>query len=135
MEMISWNDSLSVKIKSFDDQHKKLIELINQFYANISLATKKEMMLDVIKSLKDYTVLHFTTEERYMKLHGFPGYEAHLNEHKSFIEKVNSFEERYSAGKLVLSVEITNFIKEWVTNHIMGTDKKYSSFLVLKGVK
>ena len=49
--------------------------------------------------------------------------------------KVLDYEERLKDGKFVVSVEITNFIKEWLTKHIMGTDKKYTSFPVEKGVK
>ena len=135
MATIQWDDTLSVKIVSIDDQHKKLVDLINNFYENIHNKSSKETIAELIKSLKEYTVFHFSTEEKYMKQYGFSGYESHKTEHGKFVEKVLSFEERYKSGKMILTVEITNFIKDWVTNHIMNTDKKYSDFLLLKGVK
>ena len=135
MAIIEWDKSLSVKISSIDVQHKKLIDLINSFYENINQGSTKEKILELIKALKDYTVVHFSTEEKYMKQFHFPGYESHKKEHDRFVETVLNFEEKYKNGKFVLTLEITNFIKEWVTKHIMGTDQKYADFFVQKGLK
>lgn len=135
MNIINWNDSLSVKIKSIDDQHKILIDMINSFYDKITKNEGKEGMLTFIDGLKKYVLLHFSTEEKYFKQFNYPAYEAHKKEHDKFIAQVNDFETRYKNGKLILSVEITNFIKDWITNHIMGIDKKYSDFLIQKGIK
>lgn len=135
MAAIEWNDSLSVRILSIDNQHKRLIDLINNFYKNIQEQTSKEKMSDLIRSLKEYTIIHFSTEEKYMKKFGFPDYEMHKAEHEKFVDRVHSFEERYKTGKLLLTVEVTNFIKDWVSNHIMQTDKKYSEFFIQHGVR
>ena len=135
MTTITWDETLSVKIESIDLQHKKLVDLINSFYQNINLGSKKEKMLELITALKNYTVFHFSTEEKYMKEFKFAGYDNHKLEHDKFIEKVLDFEERYKNDKLLLSIEITNFIKNWITTHIMGTDKYYSDLLLENGIK
>jgi len=135
METIKWDDSLSVHIETIDYQHKKLVELINEFYEHIQKGSQKEKMQEVITALKKYTLFHFTTEEKLMTQHHYEGLVVHKKEHEAFVAKVLDFETRYNAGKMILSVEITNFLKNWVVNHIMGTDKKYSSFLTSKGVK
>ena len=135
MEMIKWTESLSVKINSIDEQHKKLIDLINSFYENINHGSQKERMLELIKSLKEYTVFHFSTEEKYMKQTNYPDFISHKQEHDKFVSKVLDFEERYKSGKLLLSIEVTNFIKEWVCNHIMVTDEKYSKYFIRNGIK
>jgi hemerythrin-like metal-binding protein len=135
MAAINWTDDLSVRISSIDEQHKKLITLINDFYENIRANSSKERIHEMIQALKEYTVYHFTTEEKLMTLHAFPGYAKHKEEHDRFVQKVLDFEERYKSGKLILTIEITNFIKDWVAKHICDTDKKYSDFLIKKGVK
>jgi hemerythrin len=135
MATINWDESLSVKIPSIDKEHKKLINLVNSFYDSLSQGSGKEKLLIVIEALKEYTIEHFSTEEMYMKHLNFPGYNSHKSEHKKFIETVLLFEERYKNGKLIISVEVTNFIKDWISNHIMGTDMKYSDFLIQRGVK
>jgi hemerythrin len=135
MAAIDWNENLSVRIDSIDFQHKKLIDLINSFYDHINQGSQKEKMLELIKSLKDYTVFHFSIEEKYMKQINYPGYMNHKFEHDKFIGTVQNFEDRYKNGKLLLTVEITNFIKDWISKHIMGTDKKYSDFFIKNGVR
>jgi len=134
MASIKWTDELSVKIDSIDEQHKKLVQLINEFYRNIATQSSKESIAELIIALKEYTVFHFSTEEKYMKLFRFPGYQNHKSEHDAFVEKVVNFEERFKSGKLILTLEITNFIKEWVSKHICTTDKLYSDFLIQNGV-
>jgi len=135
MAFLYWEDELSVGIKSIDDQHKKLIELINQFYENIKTASNKELISDLISGMKNYTIFHFKTEEKLLSQSYYPHFEAHKIEHERFLEKVNTLEERFRAGKLIISFEITDFLKKWIRNHIMETDSKYREFLKIKGVK
>jgi len=70
-----------------------------------------------------------------MKKYGFDGYEVHKAEHDEFIAKVSEVEEKFNSGKLVLSIEVTIFLKDWLKNHVQGTDKKYSDFFIKNGVK
>ncbi len=135
MATIKWTEELSVNIPSIDEQHKKLVDLINDFYKNIATQSSKEIIFELIKALKEYTVFHFSTEEKYMKQYNYPAYLKHKQEHDYFVNKVIDFEDRYKKGKLILTLEITNFIKKWVSNHICNTDKMYSAFLLQKGVK
>jgi hemerythrin-like metal-binding protein len=135
MEIISWNEKFSVKIKSIDDQHKKLFELINNFYNGFDQNSVKERTIELLTGLKNYTLFHFNTEEKYMKNFKFPGFENHKVEHDKFISTIMDYEKRHKEGKLLLTIEITSFIKDWITNHINHTDKEYTLFLIEKGVK
>jgi hemerythrin len=134
MAAINWDENLSVKIDSIDLQHKKLIDMINSFYENINQDTQKVEMLELINSLKEYTVFHFSTEEKYMQQTNFPDFENHKSEHDKFVATVLDFEERFKNGKFLLTFEVTNFIKEWVAKHIMGADKKYTDYFIKNGI-
>jgi len=48
---------------------------------------------------------------------------------------VKDFEEKFNNGTLILSFEITSFLKEWLKHHILVEDKKYTTFFIEKGVK
>ena len=135
MAYLNWSDSLSVKVSSVDDQHKKLFDLINSFYEGISQGSNKETMLKLIMGLKNYTVTHFTHEERLLRQAGYPDFDNHKRQHEDFIKKVNEFQEKYTSGKLILSLEVTGFIKTWITEHIMKTDKMYVAHLTNAGLK
>jgi hemerythrin-like metal-binding protein len=98
--MVHWNSNLSVGIGSIDNQHKKIIELINSFYEGINQNSSKDQLLFLLKGLKEYTQTHFLTEERYMKQYNYPEFEVHKAEHAKFIATINSFEDQYKSGKL-----------------------------------
>ena len=135
MAYINWNNDLSVKIDSIDEQHKKLIDLINEFYENIQKRSNHENISALILGMKDYTIKHFQEEEKYMQQLDYQDYTSHKREHDTFLSKVTTLEEKFNGGKLIISFEITGFLKDWLKNHIQGVDKKYSDFFISKGVR
>jgi hemerythrin len=135
MAFLNWDQSLSVKIDSIDDQHKKLIELISDFYKQVNSSSNDKIISQLIKGMKDYTILHFQTEEKYMEMLHYPDYYHHKKEHDAFVSKVLDLEERFNAGHVILSFEITDFLKKWIQNHIKGMDMLYSDFLIRNGIK
>jgi hemerythrin len=135
MAFMTWNDSLSVKIESIDEQHKKLIEMINDFYDNVGKKSNDELISKLVKGMKNYTLMHFGTEERYMKQFDFPNFEQHKKEHDAFISKVNDLEVKLKSGKAILSFEITNFLKDWIKNHIQEEDRQYSGLFLKNGLQ
>ena len=135
MAKIEWTSDLSVGVGIVDEQHKRLFELIDDFYANIQSKSPAERMNVLIKALKDYSVKHFTEEEALMRKAEYGEYDIHKQQHDAFIAKVEDFAVRYNAGKLILTVEITNFIKDWLIKHISIMDKKYIPSFSAKGIR
>ena len=135
MAFLNWTDSLSVKINSIDEQHKKLIGLINSFYEKVSHRTNDENISILIKGMREYTQMHFDYEEKYMRQFNYPDYAVHKKEHDLFISKVSAVEDKVKKGTVILSFEITSFLKDWIKNHIQGSDKKYTDFFIKNGIK
>ncbi|MFZ5940536.1 MAG: bacteriohemerythrin [Bacteroidota bacterium] len=135
MALIDWTDNMSVQITSIDAQHKKLVGMINDFYEGLKNKGSDQLMGELIGKMNDYISYHFSYEEELFKKHGYPDYTLHLREHQAFIAKIADVEKRFREGKMILSIEITTFLKDWLIKHIQGTDKKYTSFLLSKGVK
>ncbi|HEU0264647.1 MAG TPA: bacteriohemerythrin, partial [Geobacterales bacterium] len=94
MALLTWNDSYSVKISLFDDQHKKLIDMINDLHDAMKVGKGKEAMGVVLGRLADYTGNHFAAEEQKMKEHAFPGYEEHKKEHNLLMVQVGDLQQR-----------------------------------------
>jgi len=135
MSLFSWNQELSVNIDSIDEQHKRLIVMINDFYNNVSNRSSKENISILIDAMKKYTVEHFGFEEKYMKQFGYPDYEAHKKEHDEFITRVAEIEKMFLDGKHFVSLEATLFIKDWLKDHIQGSDMQYSEFFIKNGIR
>ncbi len=135
MELIQWSESLSVNVKEIDLQHQKLVALINTLNDAMRERRTKEVVGDVIKELVDYALTHFLTEERYFEKYRYPKTVEHKHEHDSFAGKVSEFQKKYNEGRLALSIDIMDFLKDWLITHIQGSDKKYTAFFNEKGLK
>jgi hemerythrin len=134
MALITWNEKYSVKIKQFDDQHKKLIDMVNELHDAMKVGKGKDVLEKILAGLIQYTVTHFASEERLMKLHNYPGFEQHKKEHNLLSLQVNDVQKKYHEGNAALSQSVMIFLKEWLQNHIQGTDKNYAPFLNSKGI-
>ena len=135
MPKIIWTDNLSVKIAAIDAQHRKLIDLINELNDAMSQGKGKDVLGRVLTSLIDYTKTHFAEEERLMSLHKYPGYAEHKAAHDSLTAQVIEISEKFKSGQIGLTIPVSDFLKEWLTDHILHTDKEYSAFLISKGVR
>lgn len=134
MAFMEWDDKFSVNVAEIDEQHKKLFGMISIFYETLR-DEKKAALGTLLNSMVDYTVYHFSTEEKYMDKFNYPGTESHKKEHKFFTEKVLDVKERFDNGKLVITFEITNFLRDWIANHVQGTDKRYSGCFNENGLR
>ena len=131
---MEWTDELGVRVTEIDDQHKKLIGLINKLHDAMRAGQGKQALEGTLQELAAYTVYHFQNEERYMQQFSYPGYLRHKAEHAAFVKKVTDFQKDFSHNRLGLTVDLMNFLKDWVNNHIRETDKQYSALFNEKGL-
>lgn len=130
-----WNDACRMGIESIDQQHIKLFELVDTIYANIERKDNDRLMREVVHQMLAYAQDHFTLEERLMKRHGFQGLDEHRAQHRAFVDKVSDLQRRLDDGKLVLSFEVTSFLKAWLVGHIQKSDRAYIECFKSAGVK
>lgn len=135
MAIITWNEGLSVNIKEIDDQHKVLIRIINELHDAMMKGKSKDILESSITELVDYTKKHFKTEEELFDKYSYPKTGQHKKQHDIFVERIKDFQEKHKTGGAFLSIEIMEFLKDWLTNHIVGTDKEYTEFFHSKGIK
>ena len=135
MTMLTWSDKYSVNVREIDDQHMKLINLLNELHTAMSAGKGKVVMSGVLKNLTEYTAYHFSAEENLMVQLGYPGYSKHRAEHVEFVRKVKDFGQKFEAGESVVTIDMVKFLNGWVSGHIIGTDKQYTQFFNQKGLK
>ena len=134
-DFLEWKDEYSVGIDSIDQQHKKLINLINQFQTAVKYSTGEEFEHEALNELVNYTKIHFTYEEGMMERNDYPDFESHKAQHMEMIRKVEEVLAEYENEPDTAMSNAVNYLKEWLIHHINGTDKEYTSFMIEKGVK
>jgi hemerythrin len=134
MAYIEWNDSYSVGVKEMDDQHKKLIALINQLHDAMKTGQASKEAGTILKGLVDYTHYHFDAEEKMLDKVTYPGYLNQQKLHKVFIAQIEQYQSDLATKSLTIGVKMSEFLKDWLMSHISGEDKKYGKYMNEKGV-
>ncbi|MCL5063036.1 MAG: bacteriohemerythrin [Nitrospiraceae bacterium] len=134
MALMSWSDNLSVNIKEIDEQHKKLVGMVNDLHDAMKMGKGNDVTGKILTGLIQYVGTHFATEERLMKTHNYPDFVKHKAEHDNLTKKAIELQKQHQEGKSVLTIELMSFLKDWLSNHIMGRDKAYSPFFNGKGI-
>jgi hemerythrin-like metal-binding protein len=128
MPYFAWNDSLLVGIKNIDEQHRQLVDLINELHDAVTQADQHCPAPELVARLKAYAAEHFHIEEGYMQAFAYPEFEEHLREHESFNAAMQIFEHNCATDS-ANPAEVLDFLKHWLTEHILGLDIKMGRFL------
>ncbi|WP_320169286.1 bacteriohemerythrin [Maridesulfovibrio sp.] len=128
-KIVEWTDDLSVHVRTIDEHHMTLLDLINKLYSAMRQRSAGKVIGEVTQELLDYTKYHFGYEEKIFHKHGYPETEPHIKLHHYFIQKIADFKDEVDAGKVTASTEIIRFLKDWLIKHIMVVDAKYTDFM------
>ena len=86
-------------------------------------------MAQILNELAEYTVYHFKYEEALFKQFGYPETKSHGEIHKDLVSKVVAFQEQFKQGSAAVTMDLMNFLTDWLQDHILKTDKAYVGFL------
>jgi hemerythrin len=129
-DLVTWSQTFSVGVRVIDDQHKELLDLVNDMYNHIvgDEKAEKAYFKKIINKAVEYVKVHFATEEKILKAIKFHGYAEHKRAHDSFILKVVENIQDYESGKRVTLASFTHFLKDWILTHIAIMDKDYFEY-------
>ena len=136
MVTISWNSSLAVGVELIDEQHKMLIEKMNDITKAVEMHRGVPKIIKTLDFMIEYTDFHFGTEEKHMIAQEYPGYEAHKAQHEEFRKMVSDLEMDFQEEGVTesLAEAISTFLFNWLVNHIKGIDVQFGKYLDGKGV-
>lgn len=132
-----WTDEFSTGIPEVDEQHRILVNTLNEANAKLDEDSGPELFEQITRDLLSYALYHFETEEEIMKQYGYdlestPDYDKHLQEHRSFSATVVGIRDELKLGKRIDRDELLGFLNNWLSNHILKTDKRLGRFVVGK---
>jgi len=128
-EAVKWSEDFECGIAAIDEQHKGLLELINEMFNHATGDPEKEQeyFKKVVEKAVNYVKTHFATEEKIMQQTKFVGFEEHKKAHETFVVAVLNNARAFQKEKKINLEEFTRFLKEWVLTHVAVMDKQYFS--------
>jgi hemerythrin len=137
MPMFVWEDKYSLQIAEIDRQHQKLFALFNELYEAMQDGHAREVIDKVLTSVIDYTVYHFAFEEKLLREAGFKEEAAHRAEHAKLAEqaKALALKLKQAGNDTTVVIATLKLLGEWLTRHIMVSDKQFAPFLIARGVR
>lgn len=129
MPFITWTDQIEINIEEIDNQHKKLFHHLNLLYDYVISNADRKTLIRVLDELVDNTVLHFKTEEGYMQEYNYPKFTEHKEEHDKLTKQVVDLQKEFHEGGETISLEMMDFLHDWLKNHTAGTDKRFGNYI------
>jgi hemerythrin-like metal-binding protein len=136
MPYLTWDDkTMSVGVGVLDDDHKKLVALIDNLFFGLKDGRDKDATDKMLDKVVAHAVEHFNREEAFFEKTGYPDADVHMTAHKNLAKQILVFQQRYKKeGTDALALEIANFLWTWLVCHDLTFDKKYGPYLNSKGV-
>jgi hemerythrin len=120
--MFEWKNEYSVGIGSIDAQHQNLLAIARELYTAMSAGQGKASLSRILDRLVQYASVHFAHEERLMRLNDYPELAAHKGEHDALTKQVLKFQADFDAGRVSMTVQLLQFLKDWLEKHIKVSD-------------
>ncbi len=132
MAFIDWRVDLETGVGVFDEQHKRLVGLINDLHDAMRSGQGRSVIGSVLQELVRYTDYHFSDEERAFDNYNYPEAESHKRAHSAFIKRMGELTAEYQKGDLTVTADTLKTLVDWLKDHIMGVDKAYAPYLAGK---
>lgn len=128
-----WREEFSVNIQRIDNHHRRLFDMSNRLINAVRKGKSDAEIAEAIDFLMGYAMYHFSEEEDLLDLYGYPEQAGHVAKHKRLLGQIRELEERLAA-KTITADELLSFLHNWIANHILMEDRRYSAFVNEKGV-
>lgn len=128
MALLEWDEKFSVLVPELDEEHKKLVIMINSLHDAMKTGKGKDILPQTLDYAAEYALKHFAHEEMLMVKYRYPDYANHKKAHDEFVQKVGVYKEQLNS-KTLQAVQLMKVLQEWLVSHILQIDQKYSLFL------
>ncbi len=135
VDLMPWSSKFETSLTTIDDHHKKLVSMVNHLHRAMKMKSGNKEAGKILDELAKYTVYHFNYEEKLFDEYGYKEKNDHKMIHEDLVTKVVNFQNEFNAGDAVLSIDLMQFLTDWLKNHILVTDMAYVTFFKEKGIR
>lgn len=134
MALFEWGPKFELGVAQIDREHHRLVDLINTLHDAMAQGRSKAILAGVLTNLVEYTHLHFRNEEAIYQSAGFPDSVEHRKKHAEFAGKASELKAKFDSGSTHITMETMTFLKTWLAEHILHSDRVGCDFLRQRGV-
>lgn len=129
MSLMEWDaKKFDVLVPEMNRQHEKLVGIMNKLYDRHAAKASKPELNALLVELRDWTIKHFRDEEAVLEKMQFPQFQRHKSIHQKLIEDFTAHYNTFSAGSGAISPGFFEFLRLWLTSHMMHIDRKYGEY-------
>ncbi len=128
MSFIEWTDRLSIRVPEMDQQHQKLVIMLNEYYDAIKVGKDRDILGKTLNRVIDYTKTHLNAEERFMESIDYAFVNSHKTEHRRFTDQILQLKTQYDAGDAAVGHKLLSVLRDWLVNHIQKVDRMYGDY-------
>ena len=129
MALMEWNQKYSVGVPAMDTQHQKWFGILNRLHEAMLTGKSADALRAVMSEMVAYTRTHFMEEELMLKVRKYPQFAEHKAKHDAFTKEVQDLEAKMIAGAPVLSMQMMDSLRKWLSGHILAEDVRYGAYL------
>ena len=127
MSLIEWKEQYSLGVPAVDHEHRELIDLINELYANVKGPGTDATVMDFLGELYARIAAHFALEEKIMRDSGYDEYLEHKSDHERLLDDVRNLMDDYEDGVYVNVEEFGKRLDAWFSEHFRTRDARLHS--------
>lgn len=129
MAYFEWADDLVIDHGPIDQDHRHLIDLVNELHTATSQGCGQDVVGDILSRLAQYTHEHLRREEHVMASVGFPHLAGHQKGHEKFVEDLVSLQAKYERGSITTAAQLSALLRDWLSLHIRRSDRELRDYL------
>ncbi|HYH38725.1 MAG TPA: bacteriohemerythrin [Azospirillum sp.] len=129
MQVVEWTAGMSVGSDTLDGHHRMIIDCLNRLGPLIGQSGREDEIKDVLATLEEFVLVHFSEEEQQMRAAGYPDWRAHKALHDRMYDAVFALKSDVEHGRVPEAEKLRELLNDWLVSHILGEDRKYVPFL------
>lgn len=129
MKIIQWNERISTNNFKIDNQHKKLIDIVNNLSELIKIDSNSKILNETLSELLKFSITHFKDEEELMRQTNYPELDQHIKKHKDFSLKIANFCSDVQNNKTNITEKLLEFLVNELMVHTNIDDQNYKNHI------
>ena len=129
-DFLVWTQKYATGVDTIDGDHQTLFMMVNALHDTLDHDDASEQLPGLFRHLMEYVDTHFRREEALMEEHDYPLLDEHRDKHRQLAATLESMVAEFEKAPATFPVDdLMDFLKNWLTTHVLKSDMDYVPFV------